>query len=269
MNRQIDVTAVLCVRNEESSLPHILHRLVRAGVSFAIIDHESSDRTRSIILSDEFRPWLVRLINMPFHGEYSQDQQLLYKSNLIKELSCDWVIHQDADEVLQSTETGETIHSMISRADRAGYNVVNFDEFVFLPIDREFQPDTREYQDMLFYYFFEPTPTRLMRAWKRSAMLENRHSGGHILSGNAIRLYPENMILRHYIFRNQQHALEKYTSRTFPEAELVKGWHTNRFRQPKEKFFFPGEELLDRLNSAASADFSRARPRKTHYWQWE
>jgi len=163
----------------------------------------------------------------------------------------------------------EGLRDAIARVDRAGDNVINFDEFVFLPTDVAFDGDARDFQPVLSYYFFEPEPHRLMRAWKRSTGFSGQHSGGHRLSGEGIRIAPQNFVLRHYIFRDQQHAFDKYTSRVFAEDELARGWHFNRVNQPPELFRFPPAHELERLIYPASAYFSRGRPRRKHYWQWD
>ena len=268
ISHQFDVVAVLCVRNEAATLPHSLRHLVRSGIPFAIIDHESSDLTSDIVLSDEFRPWLVSFETLPYRGWFDLAEQLACKDALIRKIDANWVIHLDADEVLQSRASGEGLREAIARADGAGYNVINFEEFVFLPIDAEFDSGTLDFQPMVFYYFFEPSPQRLMRAWKRSLALSGQESGGHRLSGDGIRIFPENMILRHYIFRDQQHAFDKYTTRVFSDSDLVRGWHFNRLNQPRERFKFPAPHELERLSSPNSVEFSRRNPKRAHYWQW-
>jgi hypothetical protein len=52
-----------------------------------------------------------------------------------------------------------------------------------------------------------------MRAWKKTAGLSMADAGGHILSGPEIRLAPETMALRHYIFCDQHHAFNEYAER--------------------------------------------------------
>jgi glycosyltransferase involved in cell wall biosynthesis len=268
MIEQADVIAVLGVRNESMVLPHTLRRLISERIPFVVLDNESSDGTRELVLSEEFRPWLMSLTSLPFSGSFNLAEQLAAKEGLISTLNADWVIHLDADEVLQSPVAGEGLLDAIARVDRAGYNVINFDEFVFLPTEVAFDSCAQGFQPMLSYYFFEPAPHRLMRAWKRSTGFSGRDSGGHRLSGEGIRILPQNFNLRHYIFRDQQHAFSKYANRVFAEDDLARGWHGNRVNQPEERFRFPLADELEHLEWPGSGAFSRSRPRQTHFWQW-
>jgi hypothetical protein len=94
------------------------------------------------------------------------------------------------------------------------------------------------------------------------------HAGGHTLSGDELRLSPEQLALRHYIFRDQEHAYTKYTQRLFAAADLASGWHGNRIGQSVQSFRFPPADHLSWLASADSRDFDRSCPHKLHYWQW-
>ena len=123
---------------------------------------------------------------------------------------------------------------------------------------------------MRHYYFFEPNPRRLMRAWKRQAGLMWGDSGGHRLTGTDLRLATESLALRHYIFRDQQHAFSKYAKRRFAEWETRRlGWHANRIDQPVERFRFPPASMLETLPSAGARSISKRSPMTKHYWQWE
>jgi hypothetical protein len=105
-----------------------------------------------------------------------------------------------------------------------------------------------------------------MRAWRKSLNLSNIESGSHTLAGADFRLAPEDLVLRHYIFRSQRHAYEKYAARVFDKRELERGWHRARDRQPTENFTFPPIEWLDRLDSPEDRNLSRDRPRDRLYW---
>ena len=92
----------------------------------------------------------------------------------------------------------------------AGWNTINFDEFVFVPPMGEDTAERRDfYREMLHYYFFEPEPGRLMRAWKNMPDIL-QVGGGHKLDGPGICRCPENFVLRHYPTLNLDHARQKY-----------------------------------------------------------
>lgn len=156
----------------------------------------------------------------------------------------------------------------IARADVAGYNVVNFEEFVFLPIEPGSAKDEHAFFPFAHYYFFEPAKLRLMRAWRRESGFTNVDSGGHLLRGEDMRVAPENQVLRHYPFLSQEHAFEKYSERRYNEGELARGWHGNRIDIDNRLFAFPPPGELERLDDLAARALDRSRPHKLHYWEW-
>jgi hypothetical protein len=177
------------------------------------------------------------------------------------------VIHLDADEVMHSNRPAETLAEALARFDAEGWNVVNFDEFVFLPIESEYVPDAPGDQAMTLYYFFQPRAPRLMRAWRKASGFSPVERGGHGLVGSDVRLAPEHLALRHYIFRSQEHAFAKYATRRFADAEVAKRWHSNRVNQPHDSFEFPPAAMLKRLASPSDHRLDRSEPWLVHYWQ--
>jgi glycosyltransferase involved in cell wall biosynthesis len=259
------VTAILAIRNEEAYLANCLRHLVSNDVNFVVIDNGSSDSSREICRRSEFAGNLVDVVDFPFDGSFSITKQLSRKMEVIGALETDWVIHLDADEVMHSYRQGETLNEALSRADALGWNVVNFNEFVFLPIDHDYVPEAQGHQPILHYYFFEPYAPRLMRAWKKAcgfSMVE----GGHRLTGSDLKIAPEHLALRHYIVRSQEHALTKYTTRTFAADDLARGWHQVRRSQSRDGFRFPPAEVLCRLPFAGCRTLDRTAPWKVHYW---
>src|ERR1700688_5162437 len=88
---------------------------------------------------------------------------------------------------MHSYREGEGLRDALSRLDAEGWNVVNFDEFVFLPIERDYQPEMWGRQPISYYYFFQPSSPRLMRAWKRNGGFSSAAFGGHLLAGSNLR----------------------------------------------------------------------------------
>jgi glycosyltransferase involved in cell wall biosynthesis len=262
------IVAILAIRNEEGYLPNCLTYLMRNGISFAVIDNGSTDSSQSIVHRNEFRSGLVKYELLPFCGDFDWEAILAAKARVAETLDADWVIHHDCDEMMHSYREAETLADSIKRLDQAGYNAVNFDEFVFLPVDSAFVPESAGFPDIRSYYFYQPRNFRLARAWKPEAKLSNLASGGHRLTGENLRLAPESLALRHYLFRDQPHAFEKYTSRSFKPAEIERGWHRNRHNKPREQFKFPAHGQLEWLDSAQSRQLSRSRPRGAHFWEW-
>ena len=261
------VTAILAIRNEEAYLANCLRHLVRNGVDFAIIDNGSSDGSAEIYRRREFAANLVDVQHLPFPGAFSLTDQLRRKMAVAETLHTGWVIHLDADEVMHSYRQEETLEQAISRVDAGGWNVVNFDEFVFLPVENDYVPEADGDQPLGLYYFFEPSSPRLMRAWRKTSGVSMVESGGHSLCGPALRISPEHFALRHYIVRTQEHAFAKYTTRIFAPEDLAAGWHRLRTAQPREAFLLPSAGLLKRLADVGDHNLDRSDPWTAHYWR--
>ncbi|MEH3118761.1 MAG: sulfotransferase [Methylorubrum populi] len=222
------IVAIISARNEQLMLPRTLDHLHRQGIDVCIIDNESTDRTRAI--AERFRDrGVFRIETLPYRGYFELTQQLQMKQRLAEEIEADWFIHQDADEILQAPEGFPDLRSAIATADAAGANAINFDEFVFAPCAGENFEDDDHVAKMRRYYFFEPVPNRLVRAWKKKALARQlTATGGHQEYGEHLKLFPENFILRHYIALSLGHLKSQYLGRVFCGRELEKGWHHNR-----------------------------------------
>ena len=263
----MEIVAIVAFRNEEACLGNCLLHLVRNGVRIAAIDNASTDTSTSVLHHPEIERHVIAYETIPYEGYYSWESILARKMALAKSVAADWIIHVDADEIMHSYRD-ETLAAAIARIAETGCTAINFDEFVFLPIEHEYQKNCGSMQPLLHYYFFEPTPNRLMRAWKNCAGLSMVASGGHVLSGDALVLATESLALRHYPFRNQAHAFEKYSTRRFNPAELARGWHSNRNGKSPLAFRFPSSSTLHRLERADARELERGKPKANHYWEW-
>lgn len=254
--------AVVACRNEADLLKQHLPVWISEGLEIVVIDHSSTDDTRAIA-ENHLGSGVLAVQPMPWLGHFSLDQQLAAKAAVIEQLDHDWVIHIDADEWLHSTRIDETLQGALSRLAAAGANAVNFDEFVFLPLTPNHPAD--------HYYFFEPAPQRLIRAWDRRCGFSNQGHGGHRLcsiNNTQVHLAKESLVLRHHIVRNQRQARNKYLKRTFNPQELQKGWHSNRLQLSARQLTFPDAAELEQLSSPAQRQLRRSSPQKTHYWHW-
>ena len=261
------ITAVLAIRNEEACLANCLRHLVRNGIDFVIIDNNSLDASAEIYRRREFAANLVDVQDLPFAGAFSLTEVLQRKMEIIESLNTDWVVHLDADEVMHSYREEETLNEALFRLDANGWNVINFDEFVFLPIEHDYVAEAPGHQPMSHYYFYQPFAPRLMRAWKKVSGFSLTEHGGHLLTGSDIRLARERLALRHYIVRSQEHAFEKYLKRVFAANDLERGWHQARLNQKMDSFRLPSSAVLRKLPTVGHRNLDRTDPWKVHYWK--
>lgn len=265
----LSICAVIAVRNEAHYLPVLLPILAAQGIEVAILDHGSTDGSRELYSTFRGNP-IISVDNLPYEGVYSQTRQLAAKQKIYNRIKHDWVIHHDADEILEHTQPGRNLRDAIEEADDSGCNILNFDEFVFLPEAGMGYFGKNYYKEMLRYYFFEPSQKRLNRAWKRGMKFDNTLSGGHMLLGDNPVFHTTNHILRHYIVLSYEHAVRKYLHRRFAEEDLKRGWHWNRLNLTENNLALPKDgKYLFQLTSYDSKNFKRDKPTSEHYWFWD
>jgi len=268
------VTAIICVRQDHQYLENCLSHLISNGVDYALIDNGIGDEGRALLAKPSIRRHLIHYAELPYRDRFELKAQLDKKEEVVDAIKTDWCVHLDVDEIMHSYRESETLERAIARLDAAGWTVIDFNEFVFLPVLHDYEMGIAGVQPMRHYYLFEPTTPRLMRARKKSSGLStvpsdgNMGAGGHVLFGDGLKLAPESFALRHYIFRNQDHAFEKYAGRRFSEAEVQCGWHINRIGVDRAAFTLPPPHRLLALEDPRSRSLDRSKPETTHYWHW-
>ncbi len=264
---EIGAAAVVAVRNERRHVDGLLRRLIGDGLDVVVIDHASTDGSGEIA-----KRWqghgVLWVEQRPFDGVFRLEEVLQWKDEAYAKLDHEWLVHVDADEWLQSPRDGERLIDLIQRADASGANVVNFDEFTFVP-DIELLAGTDPREVFTTYYHFAPFSPRLMRMWRQGAGLSGIPGAGHVLSGSDIHLFGEAGILRHYPVLSTDGKGIKYLDRVFPEEEVRRNWHSNRIGLRAEDFVIRETPSLRRLVRWSSRDFDRSAPVKWHYWQKE
>jgi len=264
----VNITAILAVRNEQAYIANCLQHLVDNGLNFIVVDNESDDGTDLIVRSDRFRPHLIEIVRHPYPGFFDWTGLMQAREAAAARSGADWVVFVSADEIMHSYRRAETLADAVRRVAYEGADVIDFNEFVFLPVEHPYVPDHRGFQPSRHYYFFEPNAPRLMRARKRNLDVSHVSQGGHTLEGGEFTLARESFALRHYIFRDQNHAWAKYEQRRFSQSEVDSGWHGNRENFERQCFGFPHPGRLSRLRSEDDRYLDRSRPETLHYWQW-
>lgn len=257
----LPITAILCARDEGCYLRVTLSHLVRNGMRLMVIDNGSTDETPAIL--DEFASHIDARERLPWHGELDLVAILERKAALASQVRDGWIIHVDADEVLESCGPEESLRSAIERIDRTSANTINFEEFVFLPVGVESLSGRDFHSIARRYYFHEPQKLRLMRAWRAGAGL-SQVEGGHRLSEQGRALHGQNLVLRHYPFLDLAHAQRKYSQRRFAARGLAQGWHLQRCDVMPSDMEFPAADRLKLWTPGEPLDTSDPWPR--HYW---
>lgn len=261
----LKITAIITMRNEHRYMPHCFDYYIEQGIEVVVIDNDSSGLSASI-LKDYSDRNLITTYNYPYSGFYDWYGILNFIDDLRKDIITDWIIRIDSDELLDSPKVHESLSEAINRVDKEGYNVINFNEYVFVPLSVEDELYLNHISQSRYFYFFEPSKNRLMRAYKNEIQVSSSSTGGHRFPIEEIKLFPNNFILKHYISLSQKHFFEKYHNRDFSKDELLKGWHKNRVNIPRDNSIFPRIHNLNFYDDKESLKMAKAK--KKHFWEW-
>lgn len=132
MRGKLSICAIIAVRNEYTYLKILLPYLATQDIDVVIIDNGSTDGSLRLFTAIKDNP-VIRREQVPYSGFFSLSDQLSIKAKIISEVDHDWIIHHDADEIMEHSRVGCSLRDAICEADEYGSNVINFDEFVFLP----------------------------------------------------------------------------------------------------------------------------------------
>ena len=262
-HKKLKITAIVAIRNGAFYFPLLCQHARQNGFSLAVIDNDSEDNLQELIKQNNDVIESSEMLS--YEGRFDLTKQLEAKENLILSLDADWIIHLDVDELLFSDTRNETLLDALSRVHEAGFNAINFDEFVFLPMQLFKRYNSSNYNAMDWYYFFEPKPNRLIRAFHNTLKTEIT-SGGHNVEGN-LKLYPKSMIMRHYMFENRKHAQTKYMLRLYSDQDLNNKFHRNRRLLQNKKLCLPAKKhLFHAPKDEWSLD--KSLPKTKHFWEW-
>ncbi len=260
----LSIVALLTVRNESPYISTCLQHLISQGVDICLIDNESTDNT--VALAEPFLgKGLLCIEKIPYRGCFELAEILRNEERLAKKLDADWYIHHDADEIRYAPKSMGSLKEAIAQVDKEGYNAINFDEFVFLPME-----DTCDYklgnyeQTLKHYYHFFPRKNHRINAWKNfSVKIDLVAEGGHRIIFEGRKIYPENFILKHYIGLGRRQLIRKYAGRVFSVEEMfTRGWHEARATFSATEIRWPEVSNLLVADDPQSLDTSD--PQATH-----
>jgi glycosyltransferase involved in cell wall biosynthesis len=258
------ILALMTVRNEALYLRRCLQHLVAEGLDVCVVDNDSTDG--SVEIAREFSDRGVFVERYPYPGYFDLHGILQNEERLSQVLEADWYMHCDADEIRQAPPPMASLREGIEHADRAGFNAINFDEFLFFPMSLDARYEGTDYVSLMRrYYFFEPRANRQVKLWKRTpAPIDLASSGGHAVAFPGRNIFPTPFILRHYVALSHAHAVEKYTcQRVYSPHEVTElRWHGRRARVTgASEIVLPPPE---RMHTLLGQRFDRSRPESRH-----
>ena len=225
------IVAILQTYNEQRFIGDCLDHLAEQGISVYLIDNESTDDTVAIA-ERRLGQNLIGIETLARDGHFALNSQLLRKEELAQSLDADWFMHLDADEFRVSPDRGCSLAQAIAQIDEAGFNAVNFIEFVFVPTREAPDHDHPNYlETMRSYYPVVPQFPHRLNAWKRQdGPVELAHSGGHVVRFPGLRIAPRSMYARHYLFLSVPYAARKFGPERYAPEEVARGMHRWRAR---------------------------------------
>jgi hypothetical protein len=232
--KQFRVLAIIAAFNEADIVGPVIAHLVAEGVSVYLIDHHSTDQTRTIAETFLGRG-LVGVETFPetatpgTPATFTWRALLERKQQLATELDADWFIHHDADEFRESPWSGIRLVESIRYVHEAGYNAIDFELLNFVPTDDGFARDGDPRERMRYFEPAAPWDKLQVKCWRRTAApVDLVSSGGHDVRFPDRRVFPVRFLLRHYPIRSQQHGIQKVFIERRPRldsAERELGWH--------------------------------------------
>ena len=262
-NSEFKVTAVVAIRNGAYYFNRLCEHFRSNGIDMAVIDNDSEDNLLELIEYNS--DVVITTKNLPYEGGFNLTEQLEAKQDLVQSIDSEWFIYLDVDELLFSDTVNERMVDAIERVDARGFDAINFDEFVFLPVDVYRNYKANDYHTMRWYYFFEPRPRRLIRAFK-SHLRMNIESGGHGVQ-NVRNLYPNNMVMRHFMFENKKHAKRKYHERIYSKTDIENRFHGNRILLQNHTLILPQRRNLC-IAGEKDWNLNKSKPKQKHFWEW-
>ncbi len=257
--------AVALIQSFDSrrTLDACLSNLVAQGLEIHVFDNGSTDGSREIAEGWRGRGVLA-VESVPRHGVFEHAALLARKEDVARRIDADWFVHVDTDEILRPPSGFPTVRDALRAADAGGFDAANFFEFIFPPTAEEPDHDhDRFLQTMLWYYPFAPQLFHRVSAWKRrTGEIGLVKTGGHDVRLPGTRVFPANLVLRHYPILSRAHAAAKYSSRTHPITPLSRGWHGWRERLDPARVTLPSRSSL-RLDDGVSP-LDESRPESRH-----
>lgn len=236
------IVAAMIVRDEDDIIGETITEILKYTSDIVVLDGGSVDRTIDIIRS--FPEVRLTQVFSGSNWDHAGERELLL--NLARDLSADWVITVDADEIYH-TDPIEAIE--IAEKERATIIRCNIPQFYFT--EKELLDGVLQTEDTIVsiqerrrYYSWGWTDCMIFKMQHGLTYLggkDGRITRPPYFTDNAVRIEASvRPILKHYQYRSLQQYAKKMKNRRRDCGDNYKRW----FRWTYENPFFNEEKLI-------------------------
>lgn len=162
------ITAVVCLHDDAAYGDRYFENMAEQGVEAIVIENDAVPETMAIIERWQARGLVREVINHPYPGHMDWSGLLRRKEEVVNTRDSDWFILWDSDELREPPAGYATLREAFFAAGSAGYDTINFNEFVFLPTSPDEDYRGRDYlREMRHYYFFQTQPYERMNGFRK------------------------------------------------------------------------------------------------------
>jgi len=207
------------VYNEADILPFSVRYLLDQEIEVHVLEGWSTDGSWELLTGCAREDSRISVERFPADGPSGEQccRAILHRiENLAAESGADWCMLNDADEWRSSSVPGETLAKGIARVDFLGWNAIDHNVRVFLPVDNGWAG-----QDPRQYFRHYTTDSKMdmlcgipqVKIWENGGRVDLASTGGHDVRFAGRRVNPRKFLLSHYPFRNSEQARRKLHTR--------------------------------------------------------
>jgi glycosyltransferase involved in cell wall biosynthesis len=241
------IIGMMAVYNESDIVEQSVSHMISQGIPLVVLDGGSTDGSYEIV--SEFLGRGVLAIERLSTRYFELETQLRRLCEMATGHNPDWGVLCDADEFLEPPRRDLTLAQAIEVEDANGYNLIQFNSFVFMPTELDENSTENDVRERLRYYSW--VDDFHFRAWKFYPGTTIHEHGGHFPVfpiEQEINISPNKFVQRHYKIRSYEQGSKKVFEERlgrYSPTELKKGWHIHysNFKRDRTSFVIDSKKL--------------------------
>ena len=224
------VCAIMSSYNEVDIIQESISKLIKQDIDVYLLDNGSTDGTVEKA-SHFLNQGLINIETCIFKENekevYDWTSILKRKEEISLNLSYEWFLHVDADEIRYSPWPNKNLNEGIAFVDMQGYNLINFKLFNFRLVENLVSCENYE-DNMIYYSDVEQFNRMQVKAWKKSEYINLHDHGGHLAKIPSPKIFPIRFIHKHFPIRSVEQGVRKILNERlerYSYSDRRKGWH--------------------------------------------